>query len=133
MAEGLLRKMGGDAFEVFSAGSKPAGYVHPLAIKAMEEVGVDISQHTSNSLEEFLGQPFDYVITVCDNAREACPVFPGALNQLHWGCDDPAHARGNEEERMRVFRRVRDEIGDRLNVFLAATHEREARQGRKDG
>ena len=120
MAEGWLRKLGGDAFDVFSAGSKPAGYVHPLAIKAMHEVGVDISKHTSKSLQEFVGQPFDYVITVCDNAREACPAFPGAGNQLHWGFDDPAHAQGTDEEKMREFRRVRDEIRERLRKFLPA-------------
>ncbi len=120
MAEGWLRKLGGDSFDVFSAGSKPAGYVHPLAIKAMDEVGVDISRHTSKSLQEFIGQPFDYVITVCDNAREACPAFPGAANQLHWGFDDPAHAQGTDEEKMREFRRVRDEIQDRLRKFLPA-------------
>jgi arsenate reductase len=120
MAEGWLRKLGGDSFDVFSAGSKPAGYVHPLAIKAMDEVGVDISGHTSKSLEEFVGQPFDYVITVCDNAREACPAFPGAGNQLHWGFDDPAHAQGTDEEKMREFRRVRDEIQDRFRKFLPA-------------
>ncbi len=120
MAEGWLRKLGGDSFDVFSAGSKPAGYVHPLAIKAMDEVGVDISRHASKSLQEFIGQPFDYVITVCDNAREACPAFPGAGNQLHWGFDDPAHAQGTDEEKMREFRRVRDEIQDRLRKFLPA-------------
>src|ERR1700687_5300163 len=110
MAEGWLRKLGSDSFDVFSAGSNPAGHVHPLAIKAMDEVGVDISRHTSKSLQEFVGQPFDYVITVCDNAREACPAFPGAGNQLHWGFSDPAHVQGTEEEQMLVFRRVRDEI-----------------------
>jgi arsenate reductase (thioredoxin) len=128
MAEGWLRKMGGDTFEVFSAGSKPAGYVHPLAIKAMKEVGVDISQHWSKSLEEFLGQRFEYVITVCDNAREACPVFPGVVNQLHWGFDDPAQAQGSDEEKMRVFHRVRDEISSRLTLFLAAAPKTEAKQ-----
>jgi arsenate reductase len=120
MAEGWLRKLGGNSFDVFSAGSKPAGYVHPLAIKAMDEVGVDISGHTSKSLEQLVGQPFDYVITVCDNAREACPAFPGAGNQLHWGSDDPAHAPGTDDEKMHVFRRVRDEIEGRLRKFLPA-------------
>lgn len=118
MAEGLLRALGGDGFEVFSAGSKPAGYVHPLAIKAMSELGVDISHHHSKSPQEFRGQPFDCVITVCDKAREACPVFPGAATQLHWSFDDPAHAEGSEEEKMRVFRRVRDEIRERVEAFL---------------
>jgi arsenate reductase len=120
MAEGWLRKLGGDDFEVFSAGSKPAGYVHPLAIEAMREVGIDISRQHSKSLEEFVGQPFDYVITVCDNARDACPSFPGAAHQLHWGFDDPAHASGTDDEKRRVFRRVRDEIQNRLRLFLVA-------------
>ena len=120
MAEGWLRKLGSDSFDVFSAGSNPAGHVHPLAIKAMDEVGVDISRHTSKSLQEFVGKPFDYVITVCDNAREACPAFPGAANQLHWGFSDPAHVQGTEEEQMLVFRRVRDEIQGRLRKFLPA-------------
>jgi arsenate reductase (thioredoxin) len=120
MAEGWLRKLGGDSFDVFSAGSKPAGYVHPLAIKAMDEVGVNISHHTSKSLQEFVGQPFDYVITVCDNAREACPAFPCAGNQLHWGFDDPAHAEGTDEVKLREFRRVRNEIRERLRKFLPA-------------
>jgi arsenate reductase len=119
MAEGILRKLGGDRYQAFSAGSRPAGYVHPLAVKAMDEFGQDISKHRSKSLEEFTGEPFDYVITVCDNAREACPVFPGAKNQLHWSFDDPAHARGSDEEKLQVFRRVRDEIQDRLRSFLA--------------
>jgi arsenate reductase (thioredoxin) len=119
MAEGWLRKLGGEAFDVFSAGSKPAGYVHPLAVEAMQEVGMDISRHHSKSLEEFIGQPFDFVITVCDNAREACPVFPSAANQLHWGFDDPAHAPGTDEEKRRVFRRVRDEIEQRIRLFLS--------------
>jgi arsenate reductase (thioredoxin) len=123
MAEGWLRKLGGSDFDVFSAGSKPAGYVHPLAIEAMQEVGVDISRHHSKSLEEFIGQPFDYVITVCDNARDACPAFPGATNQLHWGFDDPAHAPGTDDEKRSVFRRVRDEIENRIRQFLSARKE----------
>jgi arsenate reductase len=120
MAEGVLRKLGGDRFEVFSAGSKPAGYVHPLAIKAMQELGEDISRQRSKPVTEFTGQSFDYVITVCDNAKEACPAFPGA-NSLHWSFDDPAHAPGSDEEKMKVFRRVRDEIQTRLRLFLATT------------
>lgn len=120
MAEGWLRTLDGDDFDVFSAGSKPAGYVHPLAIDVMREVGVDISRHRSKSLQEFEGQSFDYVITVCDNARDACPAFPGAKNQLHWGFDDPAPAPGTDDEKRRVFRRVRDELENRLRLFLAA-------------
>ena len=89
----------------------------------MREVGVDISKQTSKSLEEFVGQPFDYVITVCDNARDACPAFPGAAHQLHWGFDDPAHASGTDDEKRRVFRRVRDEIENRIRLFLSARKE----------
>jgi arsenate reductase len=126
MAEGLLQRVCGNMVDVFSAGSKPAGYVHPLAIKAMSELGIDISQHRSKSLEEFLGQPFDYVITVCDNAREACPAFPGAARQLHWNFDDPAHATGTDDQKMRVFRRVRDEIRNRLNLFVATVGKTES-------
>ncbi len=121
MAEGLLRALGGDRFEVFSAGAKPAGYVHPLAIRAMQELNIDISRHTSKSLDVFDGQKFDYLITVCDNAREACPTYAGATHQLHWSFDDPAHAPGTEEEKMRVFRRVRDEIQNRLRLFVTVT------------
>ena len=120
MAEGLLRSLAGGRFEVFSAGSKPTGQVHPLAIEAMREVGVDISKHESKSLDVFAGQKFDYVITVCDNAREACPNFPGAAKQLHWSFDDPAHAAGTDEQKMRVFRRVRDEIRHRIRRFVEA-------------
>ena len=123
MSEGLLRNLAGDRYEAFSAGSKPAGYVHPLAIRAMKELGEDISRHRSKSLDEFVGQPFDYVITVCDHAREACPVFPGAAHQLHWGFDDPAHVEGTDEEKLKVFRRVRDEIENRLRRFIAARKE----------
>ncbi len=123
MAEGWLRKLAGADFAVFSAGSKPAGYVHPLAVDAMREVGVDISRQHSKSLEEFVGQPFDYVVTVCDNARDACPSFPGAVHQLHWGFDDPAHAPGTDDEKRRVFRRVRDEIEHRIRLFLSPRKE----------
>src|ERR1043166_5649927 len=114
MAEGFLRALAGGQFESLSAGAKPAGYVHPLAVVAMKEVGVDISQHTSKSIDSFAGQNIDYLITVCDKAREACPTFPGVAKQLHWSFDDPAHASGNEEEKMRVFRRVREEIKQRI-------------------
>lgn len=117
MAEGLLRALGGDRFEVFSAGAKPAGYVHPLAIKAMQEIGIDISAHASKSIDVFDGQRFDYLITVCDHAREACPTYGGAAQQWHWSFDDPAHAQGNEEQKMAVFRRVREEIKKRIQLF----------------
>jgi arsenate reductase len=120
MAEGLLRALGGDKFEAFSAGSKPTGYVHPLAIEAMRELNIDISRHASKSFAAFDGQMFDYFITVCDNAREACPAYPGAANQLHWSFDDPALASGTNEQKMTVFRRVRDEIRQHVQFFLAS-------------
>jgi arsenate reductase (thioredoxin) len=123
IAEGRLRALGGERFEVFSAGAKPAGHVHPLAIRAMHEFNIDISRHTSKSLDVFDGQKFDYLITVCDNAREACPAYAGATHQLHWSLDDPAHAPGTDEEKMRAFRRVRDEIRQHIQQFLASHHE----------
>ncbi|MBL9114192.1 MAG: arsenate reductase ArsC [Verrucomicrobiaceae bacterium] len=110
LAEGILRQALGTGFNVASAGSKPAGYVHPLAIKAMAEIGIDISAHRSKHLDEFLNQDVETVITVCGNADQACPMFPGQVNRHHWGFDDPAHATGTEEEQLAVFRRVRDEI-----------------------
>ncbi|HMZ36867.1 MAG TPA: arsenate reductase ArsC [Leptospiraceae bacterium] len=110
LAEGILRQAAGDFLEVASAGSKPAGFVHPLAIRAMKEIGIDISEHTSKSMNDFLGSQIETVITVCGNADQACPVFPGQVNRHHWPFDDPAHATGTEEEQMEVFRRVRDEI-----------------------
>ena len=110
MAEGILKKAGGDMLDVQSAGSKPAGYVHPLATKAMAELGIDLSNHHSKHLNEFLDKKVETVITVCGNADQACPVFPGQVNRHHWGFDDPAHAEGSEEEKLVVFRRVRDEI-----------------------
>ena len=119
MAEGMLRAWGGDRFEVESAGSI-ATEVRPLAIQAMREIGIDISGHTSKSSEAFAGQAFDYAITVCDDAREACPFFPGAAHQLHWSFDDPAAATGTDDERLAVFRRVRDEIGERIRSELVA-------------
>jgi arsenate reductase len=116
LAEGILRAALNEEFRVASAGSKPAGFVHPLAIRAMAEIGIDISHHHSKHLDEFLADDVQTVITVCGNADQACPVFPGQLNRHHWGFDDPAHATGSEEEQMAVFRRVRDEIA---RVFLA--------------
>lgn len=110
LAEEILRQAAGDFLEVASAGSKPAGFVHPLAIRAMKEIGIDISEHTSKSMNDFLGSQIETVITVCGNADQACPVFPGQVNRHHWPFDDPAHATGTEEEQMEVFRRVRDEI-----------------------
>jgi len=116
MAEGFLRHMAGDRFEVFSAGVKPT-QVNPLAIKAMAEAGVDISKHRSKSAMEFIGQQFDYVITVCDNAKQTCPVFPGKYEKIHWDLEDPAEAQGDEEARLIFFRRIRDEIKSMVNNF----------------
>jgi arsenate reductase (thioredoxin) len=116
MAEGLLRHDGGGRFEVESAGVSPSG-VRPEAVEAMREVGIDISGQRSKSVAEFAGQAFDYVITVCDNAREQCPFFPAGTRRIHWSFDDPASAGGDLEARLAVFRRVRDEIRARLNVF----------------
>jgi len=110
LAEGILRHVAGDVLEVASAGSKPTGYVHPLGIKAMAEIGIDISAHTSKHMNDFLSRDVETVITVCGNADQACPMYPGQLNRHHWPFDDPAHATGSEEENMNVFRRVRDEI-----------------------
>jgi arsenate reductase (thioredoxin) len=117
MAEGLLRDLAGDQFEVMSAGTE-ATRVRPLAIRAMEEIGVDISGQESKTLDRYLDQPFDYVITVCDDANEACPFFPGAQSRLHWSFDDPSRAEGSDEERLEVFRRVRDGIKDRVQAEL---------------
>ena len=110
LAEGILRAVAGDLFDVQSAGSKPAGYVHPLAIRAMAEIGIDISAHRSKHMNDFLGQKVETVITVCGNADQACPIYPGQVNRHHWPFDDPAHATGTDEEKLAVFRRVREEI-----------------------
>ncbi len=117
MAEGLLRDLAGDRFEVHSAGTE-ATHVRPLAIRAMDEVGVDITGQESKTLERYLEEPFNYVITVCDDANEACPYFPGAKNRLHWSLEDPSRAEGSEEERLAVFRRVRDEIREHIEQEL---------------
>ena len=117
MAEGLLRHDGGDRFEVESAGVI-ASFVRPQAIAAMEDIGIDITGHRSKSVEEFTGRDFDYVITVCDNAKESCPVFPAKTQRIHWSFDDPAEASGSEDEKLAVFRRVRDEIRSRLREFI---------------
>jgi arsenate reductase len=117
MAEGLLRHEAGDAFEVFSAGTKPTA-VRPEAIEAMSEIGIDISAHRSKSVDEFAGRQLDYVITVCDNAKESCPIFPGETTRLHWPFEDPAAVQGSEEERKAVFRKIRDQIHGRIMVFL---------------
>ncbi len=125
MAEALWEKLAQGEWESESAGSKPSGYVHPLAIRAMNELGIDISAAESKSLDRFQDRPFDLVVTVCDNARESCPVFSGAKETLHWPFDDPADATGTDDEKMSVFRRVRDQIQDRIQAFLTgdpATH-----------
>ena len=118
MAEGMLRDLAGDRFEAFSAGTE-ATHVRPLAIRAMEEIGVDIASRESKTLDRYLGEPFDYVITVCDDANEACPFFPGARERLHWSFEDPSKAKGSEEERLAVFRRVRDGLLEQIERELA--------------
>ena len=123
MAEGLLRHIAGDRFEVFSAGIEPS-HVRPQAREAMREIGIDISGHRSKSVEEFAGQEFDYVITVCDNARKRCPFFPGKTERIHWSFDDPAAVVGDREAQLAVFRRVRDEIKSRLREFEKQTKRR---------
>jgi arsenate reductase (thioredoxin) len=117
MAEGLLRHLAGNRFEVMSAGTE-ATHVRPLAVRAMDELGIDISKQESKTLDRYLGETFDYVITVCDDANEACPVFPGAKRRLHWSFEDPAQATGSEEERLRVFQSVSDEIRGRIEGEL---------------
>ena len=124
LAEGILRAAAGDFLNVQSAGSKPAGYVHPLAIQAMKEIGIDISGHRSKHMDEFLDQQVETVITVCGNADQACPMFPGQVNRHHWGFDDPAHATGTDGEKLAVFRRVRDQIKMVFEAYAA---------GRRDG
>jgi arsenate reductase len=125
MAEAILRQIGRGAFETFSAGTDPRG-VNPLTVRALANVGIDASATRSKSVTEFLGQSFDYVVTVCDRARESCPVFPGGAESLHWGFDDPAEATGSEDERLAVFERVLKEISARLRTFApAALRERD--------
>lgn len=117
MAEGLLRHLGRGRFEALSAGADPAGYVHPLAVQAMKELGVDISLQTSKHINEFLpphGRPPELIISVCSSAEKECPIFPGDVKRLHWPFDDPARAAGSTDEQLAEFRRVRDEIGSRL-------------------
>jgi arsenate reductase len=120
MAEGILRHDGGGEFEVESAGVKPSS-VRPEAIEAMREIGIDIARHRSKSVDEFTGQEFDYAITVCDNAKETCPVFPGKAERIHQNFEDPPPPGvGSDEERMSIFRRVRDEIREWMKAFIAA-------------
>ena len=119
MAEAILRRASGGRFRVASAGSRPTGTVHPLAIRVLEESGYDLGGHRSKHLAEFLTQPVDTVITVCGNADQVCPVFPGQVNRHHFPFDDPAHASGTEEEQLSVFRRVRDEIRRVFEAYAA--------------
>lgn len=124
MAEAVLRAASAGRFRVASAGSRPAGYVHPFAIRVLEETGYDLAGHSSKHMNDFLNQPVETVITVCGNADQACPVFPGQVNRHHWPFEDPAHATGSETEVLEVFRRVRDEIRKVFEAYAA---------GRKDG
>ncbi|MCS6926474.1 MAG: arsenate reductase ArsC [Candidatus Binatia bacterium] len=117
MAEGYLRAVAGDHYEVASAGTV-ATHVHPLAVQVMHEIGIDLRPHTSKTLDAFAGQRWDYVITVCDNAAAACPLFPGATVQLHWSFPDPSQATGTAAERLQAFRRVRDAITARIRAWL---------------
>jgi arsenate reductase (thioredoxin) len=128
MAEGLIRQKGGDAFEVHSAGTDPRG-VNPFTVRVLREAGIDASWARSKSVDEFLGRQFDYVITVCDEARQVCPAFPGVHQSLHWGYEDPAEATGTDDERLAVFRKVFIQIGERINQFvpLALREQRKAR------
>ncbi len=123
MAEGILRAAAGELIEVHSAGSKPAGYVHPKAIQVLKEIGIDISAHTSKHMNDFLNRKITTVITVCGNADQACPMYPGQVNRHHWGFDDPAHAKGTEEEILAEFRRVRDEIQLVFGAYAAGLKE----------
>jgi arsenate reductase len=116
VAEGLLRSTAGDQFDVFSAGTEKTR-VHPLAIEAMREIGIDISGQRSKTVDELSGRQFDYVITVCDRANESCPIFPGTAVRIHWSFDDPSAATGTDEERLRAFRNVRERIQQRLRMF----------------
>jgi arsenate reductase (thioredoxin) len=122
MAEAILGRLGGPAFDVHSAGTHP-GRVNPLTIRALSEVGIDWSKARAKSVGEYLDEPFDYVVTVCDQAREACPVFPGGRVRLHWGFDDPAAAPGTDDERLAVFRRVRDQISAQVAPFAEGARE----------
>jgi len=119
MAEGLLRHEAGDRFEVSSGGTKP-GMVRPEAITVMAEIGIDISSHRSKSVDEFAGLEFDWVITVCDNARESCPVFPARTKQLHWSLEDPAAVQGSEDHREAAFGNIRDQLLERIREFVSA-------------
>ena len=117
MAEGWLRRLGEDQFDVGSAGTHPVG-LNPYAVAVMKEAGVDISNHVSERVDPYLDQQFDYVITVCDRAQETCPIFPGASSMLHWSFEDPAKAKGTYDQQLVVFRKIRDEIVERIRHFI---------------
>jgi len=123
MAEGILRAAAGEILDVQSAGSKPAGQVHPLAIQVMQEIGIDISAHRSKSWSEFSQVPVETVITVCGTLDQGCPIFPGQVNRHHWPFDDPAHATGTDEEKLAVFRRVRNEIRRAFGAYADGRHD----------
>ncbi len=131
MAEGILRHAAGDLIDVHSAGSKPAGYVHPKAVEALAEIGIDISEHTSKHLNEFLDRQVGTVITVCGNADQACPVFPGQVHRHHWGFEDPPKAVRPGESELDAFRRIRDEIRKVFEAYAAGY--REGREGEREG
>ncbi len=130
LAEGILRAKAGDLLDVQSAGSKPGGCVHPLAIKVMAEIGIDISQHRSKHLDQFLDKKIETVITVCGNTDQACPNFPGQVNRHHWSFFDPATAEGTEAERLRIFRQVRDEIQRVFEAYAAGRRDQIEAQAR---
>ena len=130
IAEGLLRNLTSEQFEVCSAGTERTR-VQPLAIQAMREIGIDISGHRSKTLDEFAGEQFDYVITVCDRANESCPIFPGTTERIHWSFDDPTAATGSEEQKLRAFRTVRDAIQQRLRMFLMIANKSDGKTARR--
>lgn len=119
MAEGMLRAWGGDLFEAHSAGTEVSS-VRPEAIAVMAEIDIDLSGHRSKSVDEYVGQPFNWVITVCDQARQNCPIFPGVEKSAHWSVEDPSDAAGSDEERLTLFRRARDDLRNRMHVFILA-------------
>jgi arsenate reductase (thioredoxin) len=122
MAEGWLRHLAGDQFDVVSAGTHPVG-LNPYAVMVMEEVGVDISHHVSERVDPYLEQPFDHIITVCDRAQETCPIFLHASSMKHWNFEDPARAKGTYEQQITVFRKIRDEIAERIRPFVLSKGE----------
>jgi arsenate reductase len=129
LAEAIFRRAVDGLVDVASAGSKPAGYVHPMAIEVLKEIGIDASAHRSKHLSEFINVPVSTVITVCGNADQVCPVFPGQVNRHHWGFKDPAHAQGTPEEILKEFRQVRDEIRLVFEAYAAGLKEAKASSG----